>query len=106
MAEAQDDVSILFLYICDFDSIMNEEGKNVVPMLDNLFRLYDNLCLQHGVQKIETVGYTYMAASGIKACEVGISQHILSTEKTMRLVNLAFDMKKQIDGKVYGPRST
>ena len=45
MAEAQDDVSILFLYICDFDSIMNEEGKNVVPMLDNLFRLYDNLCV-------------------------------------------------------------
>jgi phospholipid-translocating ATPase len=45
MEEAQDNVSILFLYICDFDSIMKEEGKNVVLMLDNLFRLYDNLCL-------------------------------------------------------------
>jgi phospholipid-translocating ATPase len=63
-------------------------------MLDSLFRVYDNLCLQHGVQKIETVGYTYMAASGIKACEIGISSHILRTEKTMRLVNLAYDMLK------------
>jgi hypothetical protein len=35
-----------------------------------------------------------MAASGIKACEIGISSHILRTEKTMRLVNLAFDMSR------------
>ena len=94
MQEAQDDVAILFLYVCDFDDIMKEEGRNVVMMLDSLFRVYDNLCLQHGVQKIETVGYTYMAASGIKACEVGISSHILRTEKTVRLVNLAYDMSK------------
>lgn len=33
-----------------------------------------------------------MAASGIQACEVGVSSHILRTEKTTRLVNLAFDM--------------
>ena len=78
----------------------------MVLMLDNLFRLYDNLCIQHGVQKIETVGYTYMAAAGIKACEVGISHHVLNTEKTMRLVNLAFDMKQQIVSKVYGSKNT
>ena len=35
-----------------------------------------------------------MAASGIKACEVGISSHILKTNKTTRLTNLAFDMMK------------
>jgi len=45
MQQAQDDVSILFCYICDFDSILKEEGKNVVLMLDSLFRVYDSLCL-------------------------------------------------------------
>lgn len=35
-----------------------------------------------------------MAATGIKACEAGISSHILKAEKTSRLVNLAFDMNK------------
>jgi hypothetical protein len=35
-----------------------------------------------------------MAASGIKACEIGISAHILKTEKTVRLINLAYDMSK------------
>ena len=49
MADVLDDVSIIFLYICDFDSILREEGRNVVLMLDNLFRIYDNLCIQHGI---------------------------------------------------------
>lgn len=40
-----------------------------------------------------------MAAAGIKACENGISEHILKTHKTMRLVNLAFDMMKQVRGR-------
>ena len=81
---------------------MKEEGKNVVMMLDSLYRVFDSLCLEHGVQKIETVGYTYMAASGIKACEVGISSHILRTEKTYRLVKLAYDCSKQVVGRRYG----
>ncbi|CAD8179034.1 unnamed protein product [Paramecium octaurelia] len=102
MQEAQDDVSILFAYICDFDTIMKEEGKNVVLMLDSLFRLYDNLCIQHGVQKIETVGYTYMAATGIKACEQNMTAHVIRIEKTMRLVNMAFDMMQQVQGRKYG----
>ena len=65
-------------------------------MLDSLFRVYDELCLKHGVQKIETVGYTYMAASGIKDCEVYVSKHLLRTEKTLRLVNLCLDMLKKL----------
>ncbi|CAD8103907.1 unnamed protein product [Paramecium primaurelia] len=102
MQQAQDDVSILFAYICDFDTIMKEEGKNVVLMLDSLFRSYDNLCIEHGVQKIETVGYTYMAATGIKACEQNMAVHVIRTEKTTRLINMAFDMMQQVQGRKYG----
>lgn len=49
MEEAQDDVAILFCYICDFDNIMKEEGIKVISMLDKIFRFYDGLCLQNGV---------------------------------------------------------
>jgi len=62
----------LFCDIVDFDNIMNSEKERVVEMLDNLFRSYDNLCNYYGVQKIETVGKTYMAAAGIAACETNI----------------------------------
>lgn len=48
---------------------MREEGTNVVPLMDELFRQFDQLCHNFAVQKIETVGQTYMAATGIKAYE-------------------------------------
>ena len=49
MEEAQDDIAILFCYICDFDTIMKEEGVLVISMLDSIFRIYDNLCVQNAV---------------------------------------------------------
>ncbi len=37
--------------------------------MDELFRQFDKLCYNYAIQKIETVGYTYMAATGIQAIE-------------------------------------
>jgi hypothetical protein len=62
-------VCILFCYVCNFDEIIKEEGTNVVPLMDDLFRQFDELCPNYAVQKIETVGMTYMAATGIKMYE-------------------------------------
>lgn len=67
MQQEQKKVSILFCYVCNFDEIVREEGKNVVSLMDELFRQFDQLCHNYAVQKIETVGQTYMAATGIKA---------------------------------------
>ena len=53
MAVEQNDVTILFCDICAFDKIMTIKKEGIVEMLDNLFREFDNLCLKHGVQKIE-----------------------------------------------------
>ena len=53
MAVEQNDVTILFCDICFFDKIMSIKKEGIVEMLDNLFREFDNLCLKHGLQKIE-----------------------------------------------------
>lgn len=45
------------------------EKENIVNLLDNLFRGFDALCVSNGMQKIETVGKTYMAAGGLKAVD-------------------------------------
>lgn len=34
----EDNVAILFCYICGFNEIIEEEGRNVVRILDDLFR--------------------------------------------------------------------
>ena len=43
-----------------------------------------------------------MAATGIKECEIGVSEEILRTEKTRRIVLLALEMKNFTDNFTYG----
>lgn len=47
------DVSILFSDISNFDEIIAKEQENIVPILDNVFRYFDDLCFSFGAQKIE-----------------------------------------------------
>ena len=53
MQEEHKNVTILFCDILDFDKIMKSENQKVVEILDGLFRQYDILCSNHGIQKIE-----------------------------------------------------
>jgi len=53
LAEDQGEVAILFCDIMDFDKIIQHEGKNLVQILDKIFRAFDQLCGTQGVQKIE-----------------------------------------------------
>jgi len=51
LAEDQGEVAIIFCDIMDFDKIIHHEGKNLVPILDTIFRAFDQLCSAHGAQK-------------------------------------------------------
>ena len=106
MQESQDDIAILFCDMCDFDHIITIENLKIVQILDEIFRNFDNLCLKHGVQKVETVGKTYMACAGLKACEMNFSSHTLKTEKTRRLVSMAFEMMKFMEKVTIGKGET
>jgi Adenylate and Guanylate cyclase catalytic domain len=44
-------------------------GKELCEWLDNIYQSFDQLCEKHGLQKIETVGKTYMACGGLKQSE-------------------------------------
>ncbi|CAD8127987.1 unnamed protein product [Paramecium sonneborni] len=87
--ENQGEVAILFCDICQFDKIIKAEKENVIHLLDILFRQYDSLCSQYGLQKIETVGKTYMAAAGLKNI---VSQN--SVNPVLRAIQVAFEMRK------------
>ena len=77
--------------------------------------MFDTLCIMHGVQKIEvinlninlsllqTVGYTYMAALGISACEESMNPLVLSKDQYFRALNFTFAMKKVVDKVKWGP---
>ena len=97
ISEDQGDVAVLFCDICDFEKIIVEEDHRLVQLLDMIFRVFDNLCLNNNIQKIETVGKTYMACAGLKEYEYSyqIEKKNLRNSAS-RILDLALDMIKSV----------
>jgi phospholipid-translocating ATPase len=94
-------VTILFCDIVDFDEVIKECQDSIIEILDELFRAFDFLCKQHGIQKVETVGKTYMGCGGLKFVENELSDEVKKLNPTQRCVNLAKDMMKFVEGFTY-----
>lgn len=91
------EVTILFCDIADFDKVIKMQEDKIVRMLDSIFRRFDELCKENGVQKIETVGKTYMACGGLKSVEQNLPREILANgNPTARVLNLAKQMMTEI----------
>jgi class 3 adenylate cyclase len=94
-------VTILFCDICDFDGVIKELQDNVIQLLDDVFRTFDSLCKEFGIQKIETVGKTYMACGGLKFIEATLDRDLAKRSPAVRTVQLAKAMVKFIDDYTY-----
>ncbi|KAL4462113.1 hypothetical protein ABPG74_000958 [Tetrahymena malaccensis] len=106
--EDQGEVAILFCDICDFDSVIEQEKKNVIKLLDKLFRIYDESCSNYGLQKIETVGKTYMAAGGLKGIPP-VKKYLINNERIHPVTNsvlMAYDMYENAKKITYGNKNT
>ena len=93
VASGYEEVSIVFCDIYNFDSLMAKlSPKEIILLLDQFYSLLDQFCQIHGLQKIETVGKTYMAAGGIKECEVGVDNNLLIKHHSIRCFEFALDI--------------
>lgn len=62
---SMDDVSILFADIVGFTKMSsNKTAEELVGILNDLFERFDELCEQHGCEKISTLGDCYYCVSG------------------------------------------
>ena len=86
-------VTIVFCDLSDFDSLVAKlTPKDLITFLDELYSVMDQFCQLHGLQKIETVGKTYMAAGGIKECEVDVDPITLSVHPAIRCFEFSMDI--------------
>jgi len=66
IADAYDDVTILFADIHDFSRIAGANPPTeVVRLLNQVFTAFDKLAEERGIEKIKTVGDAYFAACGL-----------------------------------------
>ncbi|MGE4217849.1 MAG: adenylate/guanylate cyclase domain-containing protein [Alphaproteobacteria bacterium] len=66
IADRFDTVTVLFCDIVGFTEISSAMTPGMlVANLDKLFRRFDELAVQHGIEKIKTIGDAYMAVAGL-----------------------------------------
>ncbi len=66
VARNYDDATILFLDLVGFTPMTaGQDPGETVDMLNTIFTEFDQLALEHGVEKIKTIGDCYMAAAGV-----------------------------------------
>ena len=66
IAEAHDEVTVLFADVVDFTPLTERtEPARVVGLLDEVFSAFDTLAARHGLEKIKTIGDAYMVAAGL-----------------------------------------
>jgi adenylate cyclase len=66
VADHVESASILFADVVDFTPLADRlEPAEVVALLDRLFSRFDALVERHGLEKIKTIGDSYMAAAGV-----------------------------------------
>jgi class 3 adenylate cyclase len=81
--------SIVFIDIVNFTTFSaSNDPKGVVEMLNDIFTHIDKICARYELEKIKTIGDSYMAASGIP-----VSQ----TDHAVRAFRFAKDVLKELD---------
>ena len=78
--------SILFSDMVGFTTLSKGmDARELVTFIDSVFQQIDQLCIKHGVEKIKTIGDSYMAAAGLpQPCD----------DHAERIANLAMDIQE------------
>lgn len=66
IADRIDGLTVLFADLVGFTQASRDlPPEEIIDYLDHLVRKFDRLCLEHGVDKIKTIGDCYMAVGGL-----------------------------------------
>lgn len=78
--------SIVFIDIINFTEMAkNEDPRKVVETLNNIFTHYDIIAKKYGLEKIKTIGDSYMAAAGIPEVQ---------QDNSYRAIQMALEVKE------------
>ena len=80
-----DQASIIFIDIVGFTSLSKDaDPRRIVEALNKIFTIYDGIAHKYGLEKIKTIGDSYMAAAGIP---------IIQKDNTFRAAQMALEVK-------------
>ena len=78
----------MFIDIVNFTELSKDEDpRRVVELLNKIFTKYDTISNKYGLEKIKTIGDSYMAAAGIPEVQI---------DNTHRAAQMALEVKEMM----------
>lgn len=94
MPRYYDSVSVLFTDFVDFSKISREmTAETLVEELDFFFTVFDSIIAKYNIEKIKTIGDSYMCASGIPATDKSSTTDIVKA--AIEIVNFMINQPKR-----------
>jgi class 3 adenylate cyclase len=98
-----EEVSILFTDFSGFtETVASIPPKHLVQELDAVFRSFDNLVAEHGLEKIKTIGNAYMAAAGLP---VPAADHAVRCVRAALALTRFIEMRNRTSALKWGLRA-
>ncbi|XP_058793697.1 adenylyl cyclase 78C-like [Phymastichus coffea] len=100
-SQSRDKVGVMFASVPNFTEFYSEDvnkGMECIRLLNEIIADFDELLDErrfHCIEKIKTVGATYMAASGLNPSK--ISKNLEDMEHVCRLVDYAVAMRQRLE---------
>ncbi len=99
IADRVSEATILFCDLVGFTAISQSfPADRVIDFLSKIFATFDRLTAEHGVEKIKTIGDSYMAAAGIPEAQPDHATRIV--ELAVRMLEAVPDIAAAIDWKL------
>ena len=97
-----DSVSIMFTDFKDFTKLSEKiPSKELIEELNYCFKAFDEIVAKHGVEKIKTIGDSYMAVCGLPIEEGNHAQKIVQAAIEIRDFIEDYKVKRQSEGKSF-----
>jgi adenylate cyclase len=94
IADSFADVSVLFADLVGFTSFSsNKTASETVKLLNQIFSQFDQLSIQHGLEKIKTIGDAYMVVGGLPEPSANHAEAIALMALDMQTAVAQFNVK-------------
>ncbi len=92
IADGYSNVTIMFVHIVGLTAMQHElELKELFQLVNNIFCKYDDLTEVYKIEKIKTIGSSYMVAAGLENPNNESREEVLK-EQNKRMIELAMEM--------------
>lgn len=80
-----DQVTVLFTDFVEFTRLAEQtEPEQLVKSIDHYFKKFDDITTKHGLEKIKTIGDSYMCACGLPSPHPSHAKNVIRAAKEMR----------------------